>query len=133
MPSSPRSIPDVSNGAAPRACGWTAVAMVLLLPGCRSGQYASQPRRTATDVPNRPMSPPVPTRRTRPCGRTLRAATRPGTMTPRPGGGGMLINWRAAVAALLGMLALAAPASASTVSLGFELRYDAAPGEANDL
>src|SRR4051794_4755132 len=54
-------------------------------------------------------------------------------MTPRPGGGGMLINRRAAVAALLGMLALAAPAGASTVSLGFELRYAAAPGEANDL
>src|SRR2546423_10744864 len=27
MPSGPRSIPDRSKGAAPRVCGWTAVAM----------------------------------------------------------------------------------------------------------
>src|SRR4051794_21121040 len=44
-----------------------------------------------------------------------------------------MINWRAAAAALLGMLALAAPASASTVSLDGALIYTAAPGETNAL
>src|SRR3954451_6588713 len=43
MPSSPRSMPDMSNGAAPRACGWTSVAMAR--------RYASQSERDPVLAP----------------------------------------------------------------------------------